>query len=147
MKNYFKAIFILMCLTSCIVQSPKYALLEQVMLLEVGMSRAQVEEKLGLQPYDLKAYNDTSNVFIYVYRVNDRKTISFNTHQLNGIQTKGKFVQLFVTYSKDGKVMNIESCSLCPDNLVVKSKVDFEKVFVFLTITFPLLLIFFGLKI
>jgi hypothetical protein len=147
MAKNLKILFILMFFTSCIVQSPKYSTLEQVMSLQTGMSRAEVEQKLQLQPYDLKAYNDTSNVFIYVYRVNDRKTFSFNTHQVNGIQTKGKFVQLFITYSRDGKVISIESCSLCPDNLVVRSKIDFEKIFVFITITLPLLLIFFGLKL
>jgi hypothetical protein len=36
--------------------------------------------------------------------------------------------------SKEGRVMGIESCSLCPDNLVDTSKIDFEKIVVFITI-------------
>ena len=147
MKNQvLKVAFILLFLTSCIVQSPKYTTLEKVMSLQLGMSKGQVEEILGIQPYNLKAYNDTSNVFIYVYRVTDRRTISFDTKPVNGKKALGKYVQLDVAYSKDGKVINIESCSLCPDNLVTTSKIDFEKVLVFVTVTLPVLLIYFGLK-
>src|ERR1035437_8550757 len=133
-------------LTSCIVQSPKYATLEQVMSLQVGMSREHVEEILKSKPYDLKAYNDTSNVFIYVYRVTDRRTLSFNTKPINGKEAIGKYEQLAVAYSKDSKVISIESCSLCPDNLVTTHKIDFGKIILFVTVTLPVLLIYFGLK-
>src|ERR1700751_2538109 len=70
--------------TSCIVQSPKYTTLEKVISLRLGMSKIEVEEALGIKPYDIKAYTDTSNVFIYVYRITDRKTLSFNTKTVNG---------------------------------------------------------------
>lgn len=113
------------------------------MSLKLGMTKAQVEETLGVQPYDLKAYNDTSNVFIYVYRVTERRTISFNTKPENGKELLGKYVQLAVTFSKGGKVLSIESCSLCPDNLVTTSKIDFVEVLVFFTVTLPLLLLYF----
>ena len=129
--------------TSCIVQSPKYTTLEKVISLQLGMSKVQVEEILGLQPYDLKAYTDTSNVFIYVYRVTERRTVSFNTKPLNGKKTIGKYVQLNVAYSKDDKVISIESCSLCPNNLVTTSKIDFEKIFLFITVTLPVLIVIF----
>jgi outer membrane protein assembly factor BamE (lipoprotein component of BamABCDE complex) len=128
------------------VQSPKYTTLEKVMSLQLGMSKVQVEDTLGIQPYDLKAYNDTSNVFIYVYRVNDRRTLSFNTKPMNGKKATGKYHQLTIAYSKEGKVINIESCILCQDNLVTTSKIDFGKVLTFITITLPVLLIYFGLK-
>ena len=146
MKKTIKILFILLFFTSCIVQSPKYTTLEQVMTLQTGMSRVEVENTLKLQPYDIKAISDTSNVFIYIYRVNDRKTLSFNTTSLNGRNSRGKYVQLFVTYSMDDTVVSIESCSMCPDNLVTRSKIDFEKVFVFLTVTLPVLLIYIGVK-
>jgi len=145
-KNILKVAIILLVLTSCIVQSPKYTSLQQVMSLQLGMTQKQVEEILGVQPYDLKAYTDTSNVFIYVYRVTDRKTISFLTKPLNGMKSTGKYVQLEVTYSMDGKVISIESCNLCPDNLVTRSSIDFDKIFVFVTVTLPVLLIFFHLN-
>lgn len=147
MKNKFIIITILYLLfTSCIVQSPKYTTLEKVMTLQLGMSKGQVEKTLGVQPYDIKAYTDTSNVFIYVYRVTDRKTVSFNTKPVNGKEAMGKYVQLDVTYSKTDSVLNIESCRLCPDNLVTTSKIDFGKVMIFITVTLPVLLIYAGLK-
>ena len=140
-----KVAFTLLLLTSCIIQSPKYATLPQVMSLQLGMCKEKVEEVLGVQPYDLKALTDTTAVFIYVYRVYDRKTLSFKTKPTNGNKRLGKYVQLMIAYSTDNKAVSIESCSLCPDNLVVKDKIDFEKLFVFLTVTLPVILIFVGL--
>jgi hypothetical protein len=142
----FKVALALLFLTSCFVQSPKYTSLEQVMSLQLGMSKLQVEEILAVKPYDLKAKTDSSIVFIYVYRVADRRTLSINTKPANGKESLGKYVQLEIAYSKDEKVISIESCNLCPDNLVNTSKIDFEKVFVFITITLPVLLVYFGLK-
>ena len=147
MKSNLIVLFFLLIFTSCIVRSPKYSTLEQVMTLHLGMSKMQVEEILGVKPYNIKAYTDTSIVFIYVYRPTERKTLSFNTKPVNGKETPGKYVQLEVSYSKDDKVINIESCNLCPDNLVVTSKIDFEKVFGFITVTLPVILIFIGLRI
>jgi outer membrane protein assembly factor BamE (lipoprotein component of BamABCDE complex) len=141
-----KVIFSLLVLTSCIVQSPKYTSLEQVMSLRLGMTQAQVEETLGLQPYDLKAFTDTSNAYIYVYRLVDRKTLSGLTKKLNGKRVLGKYVQLTVTYSKQDKVVSITSCTECPNSLVTKSKIDIEKITAFITVTLPALLIYFGLK-
>jgi hypothetical protein len=147
MKSYvLKVVIIMQIFTACIVQSPKYTTLGQVMSLQLGMSKTEVEQILGIQPYDLKAYTDTSNVFIYVYRVTERKTFSFNTKPLNGKKTIGKYVQLNIAYSKhDNKVISIETCSLCPDNMVTTSKIDFEKVFLFITVTLPVLIVLFRL--
>ena len=142
-KLGFKVIILLLFLTSCVVYSPKYSTFEKVMTLKLGMTRSQVEEILGVQPYNLKAYTDTSSVYIYVYRVTERKTMTFNTKPVNGKKKIGNYIQLFVTYSKDGKVKNIESCTLCPDNLEKRSNVDFEKIITFLVYGVPLLLVIF----
>ena len=131
---------------SCVVQSPKYATIDQVMSLRVGMSKAQVEKNLGIKPYDLKMFNDTCNVFIYVYRVTDRRTISLYTTPVNGKEAKGRYLQLDVTYSMDDKVLRVETCRFCANNLVTTSKIDFEKVFLFVTITLPVILVYLGLK-
>lgn len=135
-----------MILTSCLVRSPKYSTLNQVISLQIGMTKAEVDELLGVQPYDLKALSDTSITYIYVYRVTERRTFSFNTKPLNGKEVTGKYVQLAIMYSKNNQVINIESCSLCPSNLETTSKIDFGEVLVFITVTLPILLIYFGLK-
>jgi len=132
-------------LTSCIIQSPKYTTLNQVMSLHLGMTKNEVDEALGVKPYDIKALTDTSTVLIYVYRVIDRRTLAFNTKPTNGKKSTGKYVQMEVTYSPDNKVIKMESCNLCPDNLVKKSRIDFEKVFTFVAVTLPVLLVFFGI--
>lgn len=43
----FLLLGIILMLTSCIVQSPEYARFSNVLALEVGMSKAEVEEVLG----------------------------------------------------------------------------------------------------
>jgi hypothetical protein len=141
-----KITFFVFFLSSCIVQSPKYTTLEQVMSLKLGMSKPQVEAALGVEPYNIKAYTDTSNVFIYVYRVMERRTISLRTKPTNGKKVIGKYVQLAVGYSKDDKVISIESCQLCPDNLETKKQIDFSKIGIFFTVTLPVLLIYLGLQ-
>jgi hypothetical protein len=117
------------------------------MSLHVGMTKEQVEKTLDLAPYDVKAYTDSSDVFIYVYRTIDRRTLSFYTKKKNGRKAIGRYVQLYVAYSKKtNKVINIESCGDCNDNLVTTSRVDFEKVITFVSVTLPVILVYIGLK-
>ena len=114
--------------------------------LQVGMKRNQVESILGLKPYDVQSKTDTTNTFVYIYRLNDRRTLSFNTKPVNGKEVKGKYAPLAVTYSKDSVLLNMESCTLCQDDLMSVSKLDFQKIIMFLTITAPALLIYLGLR-
>ncbi len=147
MKNSSLLLFLFVSLlSSCLVQSPKYTSIDQVMSLEPGMTKDQVEERLGVKPYDVKLLTDTSKVYIYVYRVSDRKTLSFNTKPVNGKKTTGKYVQLDVTYSMQDSLISIETCRMCPDNLTTTSKINVEKMVLFVTVTLPVLLIYFGLK-
>ncbi len=146
MKNKILNFVFALFLSSCIVQSPKYTTLEKVISLEIGMTKPEVEKKLGIEPYNISSYTDTSDTFIYVYRLKDRKTLSFNTTEVNGREVKGKYAQLSITYSKAGIVKSIESCSLCSDNLENTSKIDFGKIILFFTVTFPAILLYIGLK-
>jgi hypothetical protein len=145
----FRLLLILFFLSSCIVQSPEYTTIERALSLELGMTKEQVEEWLDLTPHNLKAYTDTSNVYIYIYRTNERKTLSFYTKRKNGKKTIGKYMQLEVAYSKkDNKVIHIESCNDCPDNLTTTSKVNIniEKVMTFISVTLPVILVYIGLR-
>lgn len=132
--------------TSCIVQSPKYTSFEQVMAIKVGMSKEIVEDVLGIGPYDIKMKNDTSITYIYIYRLTTRRTLSFNTQPTNGKEALGKYAQLDVTYTLKNKVTHIETCRMCPDDLVTTSKINFEKIILFITVTLPVILIYFGLQ-
>ncbi len=145
-KPILTAIVIMLFLSSCIVQSPKYTTVQQVLTLKIGMTKAEVEDTLGLKPYDIKLYNDTGNTYVYVYRVVDRRTFPFNTKPTNGKEVLGKYIKLAVTYSKDNKVMKVEPCTTCTDNLEITRKLDFQKVTAFITVTLPVILIYLGLK-
>lgn len=145
-KRALIAFSIMLSITSCILQSPKYTTIDKVISLQLGMTKAQVEDTLGVQPYDIKSYTDSSKTFIYIYRVTDRRTFTINTKPVNGKKVIGKYVQLDITYSKDGKVISIETCRYCPDILLTKSKVDIGKIVIFVTVTMPVILIYLGLK-
>lgn len=116
------------------------------MSLHPGMTKTEVDEALGIKPYDLKGATDTTTTLIYIYRVIDRKTVSFMTKPTNGRKSTGKYVQLEVTFSNENKVVSMNSCNLCPDNLVTRSKVNFEKVITFITVTLPVILVYVGLQ-
>ncbi len=118
-----------------------------MMTLKLGMTKGEVEKTLGIGPYNLKSTTDTSISFIYVYRVKERKTLYLNTKPVNGRETLGKYIQMEIAYSKKNEqVINMESCNLCPDNLESVSKVDVEKIILFVTVTLPVILIYLGLQ-
>ena len=127
------------------MQSPKYTTLEQVMRLELGMTKMEVEKELGVEPYDIKAITDTTNAYNYVYRVNDRKTLYLNTGPVNGKKVKGRYLQLTTTFSKTDRLISIESCNNA-DNLVTVNKINIDKIILFITVTLPVLLVYLGLK-
>lgn len=142
----FKIAVSFLFFSSCIVQSPKYTTFEKVTALEIGMTKERVEKVLEIEPYNIKQVTDSSCRYIYVYRVNDRRTLLGATKPLNGKRTLGKYTQLIVTYSKNDIVTGFESCTQCPDDLERTRKVDVEKVILFITVTLPILLVYFGLK-
>ena len=137
---------LLMSISSCIVQSPMYATFDKVMELQVGMTRQMVEDKLDIPPYDLQMQDDSSTTYIYVYRVEERRTVYLNTLPKNGKVVKGRYVQLSVTYSKANRVTKMETCDACGAILTTTRKLDFNKISLFVTATLPVILIYFGLK-
>lgn len=149
MKRYLLFLWLL-SFSSCIVlRSPYYTTVERAMSLELGMTKEEVEKWLDLEPYNLKAYTDTSNTYIYIYRTNERKTLSIYTKRKNGKRTIGKYMQLEVAYSKkDNRVIHIESCNDCPDNLTSTSRINIniDKVMTFISVTLPVILVYIGLK-
>ncbi len=132
--------------SSCIVQGPRYARVEQVLVLHLGMTKEDVSKTLGTVPYDLKSVSDTSEILIYKYRVTDRKTVPFLMKPNNGMSVTGKYVDLFITFSKEGKVTYIESCSDCEKINEKELKIDFNKLLTLLTVTVPAVLIYLGFK-
>lgn len=136
----------LLFLSSCVVQAPRYAKVEQVLTLQLGMTKEEVSKTLGISPYDFKSVTDTSEILIYKYRVTDRRTVPFLMKPTNGVSARGKYVDLFITYSKEGKASFIESCSACEKTDVKKFSIDLNKVITFITATTPAVLIYLGLS-
>jgi len=146
MKKYLILLFIVLGFSSCFVQSPKYAAIEQVLTLKTGMSKEEVSTVLGIPPYDFKSVTDTSYQLIYKYRTTDRRTLSFITNSTNGIRATGKWVDLFITYDKNGNAKEIRSCSECEETKVTEKRINYNALIQLIAATAPALLIYFGLK-
>ncbi len=142
----FLALFLISSLTSCIVQRPQYSRIEKVLMLQTGMTKKEVSELLGIPPYDIKSITESEEIYIYKYRVTDRKAVPFVVRENNGMKVRGKYVDLFVNYSKDGKVTKIESCTECGETKEIETKIDINKIITLITVTAPALLIYLGLQ-
>ncbi len=145
MKNLLILLFVLVSFPSCIIQAPKYTMVEQVLTLKEGMSKEEVSNVLGIPPYDFKSASDSGLVLIYKYRVTDRKVFPYNLKPTNGKKATGKYVDLFISYSKDGRVTSIHSCSTCEETKVAKINLG-KLVTMMFTVALPSLLLYFGLK-
>lgn len=133
-------------LTSCIVHAPKYTGVEEVLQLKVGMTKDEVSKTLGIPPYDLKSVTDKEIIYIYKYRTTDRNTVPLFMNKTNGVKTKGKWVDLFISYDKEGKVTNIASCSDCETTKISEKKVNINTVITIVAILLPSVAVYFGLK-
>ena len=145
--RFISAFFLLALFGSCVVHAPKYTGIEEVLQLKVGMTKDEVSKTLGIPPYDLKSVTDSSTVYIYKYRTTDRKTLPFAMNKSNGMKSKGKWVDLFITYNHEGKVTAIVSCSDCETTRVSEKKIDLNMVLLLVTVTIPAVLLYFGLKV
>jgi hypothetical protein len=116
---------------------------EKVLTVNLGMTVEEVSNILGIPPYDIKSRTDSSFILIYKYRVADRRTIPFIVTPTNGMKWRGKYVDLFITYSPMGRVTSINSCSDCEDSENVQKKIDidFTSIITLITVSIPAILI------
>jgi hypothetical protein len=120
---------------------------EQVMMLKPGMTRDEVTTTLGIPAYDIKSMNEKGEtVLVYKYRVTDRKTVPLFMKPANGVKTTGKWVDLFVTFTWDGKLSKIESCTECEETKPTEQKLNINAVITFITVTLPAVLVYVGLS-
>jgi hypothetical protein len=148
MKTLPLFIILVLIASSCIVQVPKYAKVEKVLELKLDMTQAQVDTILGIPPYDLKNKDSSTYTLIYKYRVADRRTFPLLVGQKNGMKWRGKYVDLFITYTNDGKVTSINSCSECDasENAEKRVDIDWGALLTLITITLPSVLVAFKLS-
>jgi hypothetical protein len=128
-------------MTGCIVQAPKYTKIEQVLDLKLGMTQQEVSSLLKITPYDLKRVDSSGYVLIYKYRVTERSTIPLFMKPANGIRATGKWVDLFITYSPEGKITSISSCSDCGATEVKEKRIDMTTLITLIALIAPSILI------
>jgi hypothetical protein len=132
-------------LQACIVAAPKYTRVEKVMQLSTGMTKHQVEKLLSVEPYQLYSMDKDSNrVFLYKYRVTDRRTLPFCLRDTNGYEFRGKFADLLVTYNKSDTVTSMQSQQ--SDSEIQKSRIDINALVTTISVTVPSLLVYLGLR-
>lgn len=144
--NYFLFLVFSFTLSSCIVHAPKYTGIEEVLQLKTGMTKEEVSKVLGIPPYDLKSVTEKETIYIYKYRTSDRNTLPLLMNKTNGVKTKGKWVDLFISYDAEGKATNIASCSDCETTKVTEKKIDFNSIILLITVAVPAVLVYLGLK-
>jgi hypothetical protein len=133
-------------LSSCIVQAPKYSPVENVMKLQLGMTQEEVSSTLKIPPYDLKTIDSSGYIMIYKYRTTDRNTVPLFMGPTNGVKARGRWVDLFITYSPEGIVTSINSCSECSETEVKEKRIDINALITLVTLTLPALLVFLKLN-
>ena len=94
---------------------PRFTSLEKIVEIKQGMTKTEVDNLLGVKPYDIKELEtDGSLVLLYKYRVMNRALLKEDSVQpTNGSDAWGGFGDLYITYSKDNKVVNFKSCIEC----------------------------------
>jgi outer membrane protein assembly factor BamE (lipoprotein component of BamABCDE complex) len=145
-KSILRTLVFACLLSSCVVEAPKYTGIEEVLTLKTGMTKEEVSKTLGIPPYDLKTVTDTQSTYIYKYRTTDRRTVPLFMNKTNGMKSKGKWVDLFITYNKDGKVAEIRSCSDCEETKITEKKIDYNAIIALLAATVPAVLVYLGLQ-
>lgn len=129
---------------SCIVSAPKYTNVEKVLELKPGMSQSQVNEHLGIKPYDLDCFDSSGcHSLIYKYRVTDRKTVPFLLKETNGVKSKGKYMDLIAYYNAGDTVYKLES--RITDSKLNERRLNFGKVLSAITVTVPSVLVYLGI--
>lgn len=129
---------------SCVVTGPKYTHVESVLKLKPGMSKAEVNDSLGLGPYDLHHYDSTgSYAVIYKYRVTDRRTVPFLLKETNGMKAKGKYMDLIAYY--DSSDVAYRFVSQRSESKLKESRLDINSVLTAVTITVPSILVYLGI--
>ena len=144
--KFVSAILCFSFLCSCIVHAPKYTGVEEVLQLKVGMTKDEVSKLLGIPPYDIKSVTDKETIYIYKYRTTDRNTVPLFMNKTNGVKTKGKWVDLFISYNNEGKATNIASCSDCETTKVSEKKININTVITLIAILIPSVVVYFGLQ-
>ncbi len=136
------ALFMLF-LHACITSAPKYSRVEQVMLLKPGMSYEEVNEVLGVKPYDLRRFDSTGQrVMVYKYRTTDRQALFLK--DTNGHEIRGRFVDLHATFTPQDTLILMES--FLSDSKALTKSIDINTLIIFFTVTAPTILLYLGIK-
>lgn len=146
-KQILFILIIILSLSSCIVQAPKYSMVENVFQLKIGMSKEEVSAVMKTPPYDLKASDISGeSIYIYKYRLRDRRTIPLFVNPTNGSKARGKYVDLFLSFGADNMLSKIESCSDCDKVKAERKIINFNAIITFVSITLPSIFLFLNLK-
>lgn len=143
-KCLIVAVLACVCLSSCVVQHPKYARVVDTYQVRVGMPFDTVNKVLQVQPFALKERTDTTYTYNYKYRVKEVKRVPLVMRRNRGIEVESRFVDLYITYNMDGQAIHLESCNDCSDDGEKENRVDMNTLITGLTtlvtVTVPVVL-------
>ncbi|MFZ5552414.1 MAG: hypothetical protein ACOZCO_04805 [Bacteroidota bacterium] len=135
------AIFI----AGCVAHAPKYTRSEKVMQLKSGMTLGEVNKTLGLNPYYIHSMDSAGNkIYVYKYRLTDRKTVPLFMKDTNGIAKRGDFMDLYASFSP-GDTLNALQSEFT-ETVIQEKRLDINSLLTLITVTAPALLVYFGLQ-
>jgi len=130
---------------ACVAHSPKNTRSEKVMKLKSGMSLAEVNKTLELKPYYLSSMDSAGNkIYVYKYRLTDRKTVPLFLKDTNGIPKRGDFMDLYASFTAGDTLIGLES--QFTETAVQEKRLDINNLLTLITITVPSILIIVGLQ-
>lgn len=143
----FTITLLLILLSSCYVQHPRYVSLETAKSVELGMSYAEVTNLMSMPPYDLVSKDTLGYTsYIYKYRVKDVKRIPIIMKKHKGIATEGPFRDLKLTFDKHDELVDIQGGYEEQTSEYKREKVDINALIVsvttIVTVTIPAIMLY-----
>lgn len=137
-------ILIILSITGCIVKGPKFTHVEKVLDLKPGLTLTEVNNTLGLKPYDLISMDSTgARVLLYKYRLTDRRTVPLFLKDTNGKEISAKFADLYCSFNSENILTNLYSQP--SESELKEHRFNINNFMTFLTVTAPAFLLYLGI--
>lgn len=145
--HILKSLLLLIIMSSCYVQHPRYVSLETAKSVELGMTYTEVINLMSMPPYDLVSKDTLGYTsYIYKYRVKDVKRIPIIMKKNKGLITEGPFRDLKLTFNQNEKLIDIQGGYEEQPSEYRREKVDVNaliaSVTTIVTVTIPAILLY-----
>lgn len=134
-------------LQSCYVTHPRYATVDEVMLVKPGMHRSVADSILTTTPYDIVSKDTTGMVeYLYKYRTIEVRRVPKAMKRNEGLDVEGGFKDLILTCDSTDTIVDLRTSEERWPSKVKTRKIDavgiLNSVTTFVSVTLPALLVY-----